>query len=60
MIATNDTLLNLPPPPSSEQQTPTNQTRVSSRFDAALTAIQQRLPQQLHQKGRTDLVLLLL
>ena len=50
MIATNDTLLNQPPPSSTEQQIPTNQTRVSSRFDADLKA-----KQQLHQKGRQDL-----
>ena len=46
-IATNDTLLNVPPS-AALQQTPTNQTRkFSSRFDAAVTAIQ-----HLHQRGK--------
>ena len=50
-IATNDTLLNVPPS-AALQQTPTNQTRkFSSRFDAAVTAIQ-----HLHQRGKIILL----
>jgi len=46
MIATNDTLLNVPPP-SELQQTPANQTRrFSSRVDAVVTTIQ-----HLYQRG---------
>ena len=51
MIATNDTLLNVPPS-AALQQTPTNQTRkFSIRFDAAVTAIQ-----HLHQRGKIILL----